>query len=230
MQSVKRFSDEYYKAVALECEARLFSSIPENDGITEPHVFSERFERRMDEIIRSFDKPKRKISKKWKVIIAVIAAVIAMLLTALSVGAFRESLYRLFFIEKNPSYAVFSYQLVDDEKYTVPDKIETIYSPQYVPEGYIQTEELIFDFTHTITYTKGVVFFEFKQSTMDSVYTTNMEDVEADSVRINGRDVFIVTGRGHTSAFWCNDEYRFNISGEISREDAEKVIASVAKS
>ena len=75
-----------------------------------------------------------------------------------------------------------------------------------------------------------MVFFEFEQMTMNSVNTANLEDVEAETVLINGYEIFFVTGRDYTLAYWCNDEYRFTIRGAISREEAEKVIASVGKS
>ena len=230
MERIKRFSEDYYAAVAAECEKMLFASIPDNEAVTPPHIFSERFERRMEEVFRTVGRRERRISKRGKIIIAVAAAVIVMLFTALSVGAVRESLYRLFFLEKNTSYAVFQYRPAEENMQRGPERIETVYRPKYIPEGYVQTEELIFDFNHTITYTKGVVDYEFNQTTFNYTITVNMENVEAETVRINGCDVFFVVDKEDSHAFWCNDEYMFTVRGVISRDELEKVVRSVAKS
>lgn len=228
MKRIKRFSDEYFRAIAPECETKLLSSLTEDEAIP-PHVFSDGFSKNMDDIFRLVEKPKGITPLKVKIAVAVAVALIAAMLAAFSVGAGRDGLYDMVFLERDYSHAVAQFQPSKDVKEPAPNGIECVYLPSYMPEGYVDTEDYYSElFCSTCYYLDGKHLM-FDQSIIDTPIDFDIQNTETDIIKINGNDAFFSVKGAELVVIWTNNEYCFVLAGYMSKEEAVKVIESVEK-
>lgn len=181
--------------------------IPKSDIDYTPHKFSPEFERKMN-ILMGKDNKNVKITFK-KLIIAVIAALLAVFIAAMSVSAVREAFFNflmdifnthtvveavddadapLDFTDKYEITADMSdYELVDfaedifDRKYTYENENYTIYFTQYIKEYY-----------HISVNTEGY--------DIETIYIDNCEGFYVNMYNQNGQIIN-----------WDNSDYIFSI-------------------
>lgn len=228
-KNIIRFSDEYYRIVAIEYEKMLFASIPYGQDIKEPHILSQRVIEYIKGLSKSIEREKRR-SIITKRILTIIAAIIAFILASLSVSAVREAFYKLFFVEKNESYAIIQFQKDDNDhgiSYTYYNTIEKTYEPTYIADGFLKTEEEVNPHYYTIKYTSGNLYYIYKQFTVNSYITINHQSEEEENILIGNKNVYIVNSGHFISAYWCEQGYYFYISGNIPIYELYKIIESV---
>ena len=111
-----------------------------------------------------------------------------------------------------------------------PKLLESIYFPQYIPEGYTLTEEKRGYVLYSVEWENSQkVSISFYQHTLHGEFGFNSEHTM--EVFIGETHVLYTKGDGVSSYYWNNDEYGFSFSiwGDMSPEEVEKMIASVTK-
>ena len=171
-----------------------------------------------------------KMSTALRRIILVAAIIAALAGTALAIPAVREGIIRFFI-----SYAGTHYEFSFDQEQaaSAPDKIEKVYKPTYIPEGFVQTEEFIgFGYVCYIWFFGPKNYIAFDQRTIPNDFEgpqPDAEDVDTYIRNLNGYNVFEVHCDGVVAYYWTNSEYLFILTfgSPVSQEDREKVFCSI---
>lgn len=175
-----------------------FSDMPD-------HVFSERFEKKMDRLIR------REAAHPWAVshtlarnLIAAAIVIILLFIMCMSVGAIRNSIFK-FFREH--------FEAHDDIIFEMPGK--TIIEKEYVitdlPEGFSLKEETKNDISIVRNYENGngdYIYFE-QEVSLASGSAFDNERSEYEAMEIDGHGVFIATQNNMIFFAWDQDGYVF---------------------
>lgn len=175
-----------------------FSDMPD-------HVFSERFEKKMDRLIR------REAAHPWAVshtlarnLIAAAIVIILLFIMCMSVGAIRNSIFK-FFREH--------FEAHDDIIFEMPEK--TIIEKEYVisdlPEGFLLKEETRNDISIVRTFENengDYIYFEQEVSLSNGISLDN-ENSEYEILEIDGHGIFSSTSEDMASITWERDGYVF---------------------
>jgi len=169
------------------------------------HVFSERFEKKMNKLIR------REAAHPWAVshtlarnLIAAAIVIILLFTLCMSVGAIREAIFH-FFTEHFETY--------DDVVFEMPEKtkIEEEYIITALPEGFSLQEEEISKLFIRRSYedaTGNYIMLSQKLSFSNGLSVDN-ESLEYTIMEIDGRGVFISASEDIVSFVWDQDSYVF---------------------
>ena len=216
----KELADAYGEIIDVEIEAAIA------EAKNEPHEFSPKFKKQMEELIRT-GKPnnKRGLSKRGKrILIIAIAAVLALVTTACAIPEIRESIVG-FFVK------VFN----DHVEYSDPDVTKETIEEEYglvpIPEGFIIIDTLRAEASMVITYSDDeqncIVFTQLAgRQASESVDSDHGSFSEYE---LNGKKVRIKQGEDDAHAAWVQDGYYFSIDypASIDLETFESWIVSV---
>lgn len=230
----KREQSEYLLKWALEeqlkneGEGDLYLSGQEME---EPHVFSKEHERRMNDIFKMAERtehaPKRRQRRRRNMQMAAgIAAVFCISTAAVMQSEAIRIPVMNFFTEIKEKSTFFG---VDQETY-LTEKFQD-YEPRYVPEGFavLQMKE---DFDRfSIEYInaeteKRYVFYFYSESVELGVDT---ENAETEEVQIHGKTAYAVQKGKDIRIVFQIDGKSMYLVGNISLEEAIKVLESVQK-
>ena len=98
--------------------------------------FSENFEKNYDALL-NVNKPSRSAVRRVVLVAAILTALMA---AALTVYAFREPLIKFFTRDAGTHY---EFQFVTEQGADMPEHLEAVYKPTYLPEGFILKDQAI---------------------------------------------------------------------------------------
>ena len=218
-------TNEILKEALIAAMDRELKTIPSN--ITDYHSFSIYFEKKMKYLIKKANIKYININRfKIRRSIAAASLILIVLTASMSVEAVRMPVIRL--TEK--IYTEFSEILFENEdNIEVPQKIEEVYVPSYIPDGYTLTE-VIDDMRsmHFLFYTNEEgQELSIEQLTFNVSMAVDTEGITTEEITINGMDGIIYTKRGLTSIIVNDNRYVHFVSGYESREELIKVVESL---
>lgn len=214
------------KALQISMEREL-ETIPSNVSLIEYYNFSIEFESKMNHLIKKANIKYININK-FKIRRSIVAASLILIIVAasMSVEAIRLPVIKL--TEK--IYTEFSEILFQNEdNIQVPQKIEDVYMPSYIPKGYTLTEEVDdMRSMYFLYYTneKGQEI-SIEQFTLSVSMAVDTEGITTEEITINGMKGIIYSKRGLTTIIINDNYYVHLISGYESREELIKVAESL---
>ncbi len=219
-------NDILKEALIISMEREL-GSIPSGEDFKDFHNFSADFEKKMKHLIKK-TKVKYININKFKIRKSIVAAsLILIIVTAsMSVEAVRMPIIRL--TEK--IYTEFSEILFENEdNIEVPQKIEEVYVPAYIPEGYSLKEEVNdMRSMHFFFYTnEEEQEISVEQMTFNVHMAVDTEGIKTEEITIKGMSGIIYSKRGLTSIIVNDNRYVHFISGYESREELIKIVESL---
>jgi hypothetical protein len=216
----KKFKTAIGEALSTEYE----NCIPKHDE----HIFSEKFEKKMNTLIRRQNKSYYKfINTAFKRVACVIAAiVISSSIAVMSVEALRNTFYN-FFVEIFEKFSIIT--TVDDT--STPKKIDELYEITYDLDNYSINYEEQNDSYRSITYVDGSCVINYYQYTKDYYDTlVNTEDADIVSIQINGNDgIYFIDNHKYNHIIWDNGEYIIYLSSNIDKNKLIEIADSVQK-
>lgn len=196
-----------------------FSDMPD-------HVFSERFEKKMDRLIR------REAAHPWAVshtltrnLIAAAIVIILLFIMCMSVGAIRNSIFKFF--QQH-------FEAHDDVIFEMPKKmgIEQEYVITNLPEGFLLKEEEKSDIDIIRNYENeqgDLISLNQELSYKDGIALDN-EHSQYNVMEIDGHGIFISTSMNKTNIIWEQDGYVFLLIlkwENVSIEEAITILQSI---
>lgn len=221
------FEDNFRKA--------LYDALtPEYDNLildaVEAHVFSAKFEKKMEKLIKRRKKPYYRIINTVgkRVACAVFAFLTALSVTVLSVKALREAVAD-FFISIYEKFS--TVQPIINEEDTTPLTIEEIYGITYGIEGYEIILEEKTDSRLFRTYVKDNIVIYFSQYIKDAYAPDiNTENAEIVTIDINGYStMYFLDNNDFHNLVWDNGDYIINIDSNCSKDALIDMAKSVQK-
>lgn len=189
---------------------------------------SKEFEKKMEKLIKSEKNYYYKVTRtNARKTFAILAAAIALLASAMSVTAIRESILG-FFISGGNNVNIIEYNKEKSESY--PKKIEIKYGLDYMPEGY-KLEDITSDKTmYEEYYAKGDDYIDFQQFTKNAYYSASDSEFSAIKKQsYNGNEYIIRKSEDMIMLVWEKNGYVFELTGFESKGEMFKIAESVSK-
>ena len=201
-----------------------FEHIPKNEEEID-FTFSERFMKRMLRLFRNRKKPYWKYvnTAAKRVAVAFLAAAL-LFATACSIKPIREPIMR-FITEIYETFTAYFF-----EGDTV-DTIEKEYSLSAPPEGFVQTDKVVFETLITTVYQNdlGNTITISQMPTNKSKIVLDREMKSAKIETINGIETIIYDLENRKQAMWIKDHYYFDVvaTGNVDVEILKKIVADL---
>lgn len=216
MDKIQITDDLLYNLVP-KAEILLLNQIPASEELT--HRFSKSFEKKMKRLIR--DHKKTDFMKSFSKVAIIILVVVSMLLTTIiSVEALRT---RAFKVIKEIYKELTSISFIVDND--IEDVDFVVKKPKYIPEGFKQIDINELNTMVLVVYEDGtgnqIVYHQ--AYIMNNKIILDTEDAEIIDIEINGYDGQIISNRGQIQLIWFDEEYYFNISSTIDKEEIIKI-------
>lgn len=220
------FIDSILKKAARQAQERELETLDQEMALTEPHVFSDDFERKMEKMLKSSRKPYyfiKTLGKRAATII--IAIVMALSVMTFSVKAIREPVIE-FIIEVYEKFTAIIFQKEDDgAEEAFPKIIEQYYQPEYIPDGYGMMEMVDIVGYVQITYSnennQHITFEQYTITTND--LTADTEGAVIENATANGYPALFYSNKGCNTLIWTDNTYGYTISGKTNKEEIEKM-------
>lgn len=224
-------NNQKFKVILWDMAERELAELPAKEDIEV--TFSKRFIRRMNRILRA-DKYGylRLVDARWKRTVAACVAICIMLSSAMSVKAIREPVIE--FIENcYEKFTEFVFGEKQETEQDIPETIETVYVPAYIPEGYKQGSvddfpQMIYttwknEDGNTINFRQVVAF---STNLVIDTETQNYKNILIDNLKV----YYLIDGT-NTYYQWIYNNYLFSLefTGEISSEEAIQIISSISE-
>ena len=204
---------------------KLCESLPSDEELKDI-TFSEGFERKMQKLI-AFQKKSyfyliNTVGKR--VAIIVLALVISLTATAFSVKAIREAVIE-FFIETFTTHSEVS---VEGEEIPFEMEFERV-EPQYLPEGFTLSRDLSDDNSCFIEYTnKERNIINYSQNVnAGTPLSVDTESIDFETVYINGLEGIMYENNGFNIIVFGDKKYYYDIYGQVSMEELQKIAESI---
>lgn len=149
-----------------------------------------------------------------------LVAGIALSIPMFTVEAFRINVFN-FFYDVHDTFTEIKGE--NNDSYSVSGPI---YRPTYIPEGFsiAKEDEAGIDYENS----NGDIII-FLQLAANGTLLLDSENAELTKpIKIKGQDGLIIIKGGVVTLAWQEDDYFFNIIGEISKEEAFKIAESVS--
>ena len=190
------------------------------------HVFSERFEKKMDKLIR------REAAHPWAVshtlaknLIAAAIVIILLFALCMSVGAIRNAIFHFFQMH---------FEAHDDVVFEMQGKnqIDQAYEITDLPEGFLLKEETISNISIFKKYKneKGDYILFIQDLLLSDSISFDNDRTKYDAVEIDGKGVFIASDPNSITLTWDQDEYIFLLILDwenVAIDDAISVFRSI---
>ena len=218
-------ANEILKEALIAAMDKELEGIPSN--LADYHSFSSGFEKKMKQLIKKAKIKYISINRfRIRRSIAAASLILIILTASMSVEAVRMPIIRL--TEK--IYTEFSEIIFENEdNIEVPEKIEEVYVPSYIPEGYTLKEEVNdMRSMHFFFYTNEEgQELSVEQLVLGVHMAVDTEGITTEEITINGLSGIIYTKRGLTSIIVNDNRYVHFISGYESREELIKIVESL---
>lgn len=193
------------------------------------YIFSAKFERDMQKLIKRRNKPYYKIINTVGKRIACIAVIIlvASSVTVLSVEAFRNAVAD-FFVN---IYEKFSTIQSSDETGVSPLTIENLYDITWDLDGYEVVYEERTKWNFFKTYVNKDIVIDYTQHTKANFdIDTNTENAEISTININQYDaIYFYDNHNYHHLIWDNEDYVIEIVSNIDKDTLVDIADSVKK-
>lgn len=162
-----------------------------------------------------------KVARPMKKVAAFfLVAGIALSIPMFTVEAFRINVFN-FFYDVHDTFTEIKGE--NNDSYSVSGPI---YRPTYIPEGFSITKEDEFGADYENADGKIITYFQLSATGTLLLDSENAEIFKP--IKIRGQDGLIIVKGGVVTLAWQEEEYFFNIIGEISKEEAFKIAESVS--
>lgn len=192
-----------------------------------PHDFSEKYEQRIGKLIKTNRKSgHRHIKITLRFAAAVIAAVLAVgSVTVAAVPPLREWFVGIFVTQGASHSSVrFADGDIEDNSLSVANNVMT---PDFIPSGYVLSEDFIDDFTHIVTYTNGTEQIQFTQNDISAGMNIDIDDLGARQIKIGKYDGYISITENDIILVWTDKSFSYSIVGNASESDIIRMANSV---
>lgn len=120
------------------------------------------------------------------------------------------------------------YDLTEEERESLPDKIEECYAPSWLPKGYELCQESRLRMMYMVIYQKEEKQIKLTQSPITLTSATfDTEGVELQKKEVHGYNAYYYEKNGFACLIWCDGEYQFSL---IVPEEESDSIMKIAKS
>ncbi|WP_312812098.1 DUF4367 domain-containing protein [Sedimentibacter sp.] len=200
----------------------------ERDKNVAPHVFSERYKKKMKKVIKEYSRTSAQIKfaafRKYAAAVLIIFILTNSFLI-LTVEAYRTRVFKIITTIYNTHTSIVT-EIDNGPINESPEFIE----PSYVPEGFEIIDEMQSDITRIIDYANDNKILVYKQSIItSSELVIDTEGTEIKEIKVGKYNINYVFNKGMHIAYWYDSEYSYLITGEIPFEELLKVIESVIK-
>lgn len=190
------------------------------------HEFSDRFERRMDRLIRSESRASWRFfnTNPKRLIIIAIAVIMALFSVACAVPEIRESIAG-FFVRMFSDHA--EIEITD----TIRERIDEIYELDPVPDGFSLSRKKTTEinvYLEYMDYNGNVIFLDQEAVHESSISIDSVSGTYCER-NINGKSVLIQISDSYAQAFWEEEGYLFQLwySSSVDLETISAWIDSV---
>ena len=199
-------------------ENKMLSSVDEREFET-----SEKFEKKMRTLLRAQTSVYRRVTlTKTRKVITAFAAALMILVSALSVGAIRETILS-FFVERG-DVRVIEYNTENGKDY--PKALNKLYALSYLPKGYKLTDSGSDSLHSYMVYTRGDDFLSLEQFTKDSYKSaSDLETMEKEVYE--GVSFVVQQSDDSTVLIWEKDGYVFEMTGFEEKVELFKAAVSL---
>ncbi len=162
--------------------------------------------------------------------IACAAAILAILaMSALAIPFVREGLVRIFVPDAGDSYP---FDFDDDLLASAPERIEKVYKPTYIPEGF--REEAIIG-TQWVVYMwqgdggKMITFGQYPLSNESVRPQPDAEGLQVEGVLLDGNKVLSMSNESSRMYFWTDNEYFYRLisSNSVPTDELNKMLNNI---
>ena len=213
-----------FEQALLDANLDEFRNIPAEQDIA--MEFSPAFQVKAQELVRKSEGHYWSSGKVFLRKVAIVALISAMLLlTACSIPVVREAIIDFFFKDVGTHYE-FTYD--PEQALLAPDAIVTVYSPEYVPDGYeklgedISAAGVIMVWANEegkwLNYMQGIIPDDPLSGESGNF---NSEGANAEWITVNGCGVLRIEDVEYLTYTWTSSEYTFSISCPIELGDDE---------
>lgn len=213
-------NSKFKRALAEALIPEYEASIPQ----MEEHIFSRKFERKMEKLINRRRKPYYKlINRTWKRAVCAVTAVAVSMTIVMQSEAVR-SLFKDFFAYIYEKFSVL--QSVDSTN--APETIEEIYAITYDLSDYEIDYEEYDDYSRNITYVSDNTVIDYCQN-VKSEYNLllNTEQSVFEIILINGHEAICFRdNHDYHVVVWDNGSYIITINSNVGKD----VLIDIAKS
>ena len=217
-------SKDEFKNAFREVIAAEFSHIPcDEDSIY--YTFSERFNKKMNKLIKAQRKPYYFLINTAAKKVAVYFVIFATLITAsMSVKAIREPVVN-FIVEV---YENFTRYFFDGD---TADNIKKKYEISELPKGFSRFNTMETDTDFTVIYqgseNNSIIFTQ--STTENKIFDIDNQKETPKIEKVNGIEIYIYTYEKDKFIFWSDNGYFFQITayGDIDEETLIKMIKSI---
>lgn len=229
-RDLERRKSDYLLELALEEQLEQDSELRKYGSGKEAefsHVFSEEHNKKIGEILRKADKIEKRPERRkcYRQIAAGLALVICLSgATVSQVEAFRLPILR-FIIEVKEKYTFFG---VKKEYKTVTKKFAA-YEPIYIPDGFavakVSEGKRNFGIRYWNEETNQTYTYSFSEHIADVAVDT--EDSKCSEVEVNGNKAYLILKGKKLRLLMDQSGHRFFLEGNISYEEAIKIMESI---
>ena len=210
---------------ATEAQRREMEILGKEIDLSEPHLFSDDYNRKMDKLLKFSRKPYfsfvNTVGKRAAVII--IALITALSITTFSVKALREPVVN-FIISVYEKFSNILFHS-DEADNSFPTTIEEFYWPEYLPNGYVEIENINLINVIEITYSNGTDDLIFEQYIISSAQIgADTEGTEIETLTVDGKEVLFFVNKGINRIIWTDGLYGYRISGVFDKDEMLKMV------
>jgi len=193
--------------------------------------FSPAFEQRMERLIRAQRKPYYPLvsTRARKTMLALAAVLILLTTLVFSVSALRVPVIR-FIVETYEKFSAIFF-VPEDDPARLPETVESIYIPHWLPEGYTfdEAQSVVSDSQaiHLFVSQQGDAVL-FQQYTLTSAgLGLNTEGVPSEEILVGEYLGICCSNLGSQTILWENGQYGFSLEGPVDKEVLLRMACSV---
>lgn len=204
---------------------KLCESLPSDEELKDIK-FSEAFEKKMQKLIRVQKKSYFYLinTAAKRVALIVLAIIITLTTTAFSVKAIREAVIE-FFIETFTTHSDVS---VEGDDIFVNIEFEKV-TPKYLPEGFSQSRDIsngeITFIEYSNTQNEIINYSQYRNA--GEALSVNTEDTRFKTIYVNGFEGICYEKNGFNKIIFGDEKYFYDIEGQISMDELQKIAESI---
>ncbi|MBA1334990.1 MAG: Outer membrane lipoprotein-sorting protein [Firmicutes bacterium] len=218
------FTDDMLREAVIKADIRELEALPADHEIE--HEFSNKFQRKMRKLIRRSKTGSPTVGAVFlrRRAVALVAAIIILLASAMSVSAVRAAVFE--FIAE--VYEKFTHIFFNESR-SFQDAADgfAIYEPTYIPEGFKLVNKNTDGFV-LLEYEKGDDFISYSQQRLENVsMNINTEGVELEELEFKGLSAKYYSNQGVQNLLWYDDKYMYMVSSTLDRDIMFKIAESI---